>query len=194
MKTPTMKEIKKQIMNHIANADSEEAFELAIEHFPGLGKELSILKGNYVRLKKKHTAGALSFDQFNIGISEVSFNLIELMSQTDGDTSEEVKKTNPLKRLVTFQMDFLKGVISDFSRSKIILGATLIFIVIVGITSIIKIGDLMPSMLGKVMLSVILLAFFTLIISALGFLNVQIKQFKGSKSFLKFQEYSEPES
>lgn len=189
-----MKGIKKKIVDHIANADSDAAFELALEHFPNHAKELAVLKGNYVRLKKKNNAGALSMDKYNEGISEVSFNLIELMSQTDEVTSEEVKKTNPVKRLVSFQLDFLKGVINDFSRSKIILGTALVFILIIGITAILKVADVMPYTFGKIILSATLFAFFTLVIAALGFLNVQIKQFKGSKSFLKFQEYSEPES
>ena len=190
-----MKEIKKKIVDFIANAKSDEAFELAIEHFPGHTSQLAILKGNYLRIKKRYNAGALSMEKFNEGISEVSFNLIELMSESDdAPVVEDTKKSNPIVRLVSFQMDFLKGVISDFSRSKMILIATLAFVIIVGITTIILMSKLMPTLTGKVILSATLLAFFTLIISSLGFLNIQIKQFKGSKSFLKFQEYSEHES
>ena len=99
-----MKEHKKKIADSIAKGDTDEAFNLTQQHFPGLSSELAVLKGNYSRLKKRYNAGALGLEKYNEGISKVSFDLIEMLSQTD-EVVLEKKKSNPIKRLISFQMD-----------------------------------------------------------------------------------------
>ena len=189
-----MKDAIKEIMDNIKDDNTINALKIAQEKFPNKAKELQVLFGSYKRLKKQFEAGALSIEKYNEGIAGISLRLIDTLDELDTDPIGEVKKSNPIKRLISFQMEFLKDVISDFSRSKLILLATLAFVIIIGVTVFIQIQELMPTTLGKALLVITLIAFFTLIISSLGFLNVQIEQFKGTKSFLKFQEYSDQES
>ena len=94
-------------MKCISDAKSEEAFDLAMEHFPVLSKELVVLNGKYVRLKKKHNAGALSQERYNEGVAEISYGLIDLITGKEDDKLPDVKKVNPIRRLISYQVKFL---------------------------------------------------------------------------------------
>lgn len=181
---------KQEIANNISKGKTYEALELARNHFPKFANQVVVLQGKFSRLESRFHAGALNLEKYNEGVSTISFDLIEMLAQSDGGSIAQ-RLSMPIKRIINFQMDFLKGVISEFSRSKIILFASLAFVLIVGITTVVLIADVMPTTWGKAILSATLFAFFSLVVSSLGFINVQIKQFKGTKSFLKFQEYSD---
>jgi hypothetical protein len=183
---------KKEIADSVSKGNTFEALELANQYFPAYASQLVVLQGKFARLQRRSDAGALSLEKYNEGVSEISFDLIEMLSQSDDQTIASRQK-NPIRRIINFQMDFLKDVISEFSRSKMILFASLAFVLIVGITTIVLMSQVMPTTWGKTVLSATLFAFFSLVVSSLGFISVQIKQFKGSKSFLKFQEYSDHE-
>jgi hypothetical protein len=184
---------KREIANHISKGMTFEALELAREHFPKFASQVVTLQGKFSRLDSRFHAGALNLEKYNEGVSTISFDLIEMLAQTDGGSIAQ-RLSMPVRRIINFQMDFLKGVISEFSRSKIILFASLAFVLIVGVTTVVLMADVMPTPWGKAFLSITLFAFFSLVVSSLGFINVQIKQFRGTKSFLKFQEYSDQEA
>jgi hypothetical protein len=184
---------KQEIANNISKGKTFEALELARNHFPKFANQVVILQGKFSRLDSRFHAGALNLEKYNEGVAGISFDLINMMSGEDKQTKSGMSNL-PVLRLITFQTDFLKGVISEFLRSKIILFTSLVFIVVVGCSTVYMIGDVMPTFWGKVFLSVTLFAFLSLVVSSLGFINVQIKQFNSSKSFLKFQEYREQDS
>ncbi|WP_020570812.1 hypothetical protein [Neolewinella persica] len=184
---------KKEIADSVSEGNTIQAFELAIKYFPMYASQLVVLRGKFVRLEGRFHAGALGIEKYNQGVADISLDLIEMLSQTDIQSVAN-KSNHPIKRIINFQMDFLKDVISEFSRSKLILFASLAFVLIVGVTTIVLMSQVMPTPWGKTILSATLFAFLSLVVSSLGFINVQIKQFKGTKSFLKFQEYSDPES
>ena len=184
---------KQEIANNISKGNTFEALELARNHFPKFASQVVVLQGKFSRLDSRFHAGALSIEKYNEGVSTISFDLIEMLAQTDGGTIAN-RLSLPIKRIINFQMDFLKDVISEFSRSKIILFASLAFVLIVGLTTVILMAQVMPTTWGKAILSATLFAFLSLVVSSLGFISVQIKQFKGTKSFLKFQEYSDHEA
>lgn len=182
-----MKEAKRAIAGCIAEGATNTAFDLSNQHFPHLQNKLATLEGKYNRLKGKFTAGAMNIESYNTQVAEVTYSLLELLGTSD---DKEPKNVSRVQRLISFKTDFLSQVIGEFARSKWVLFGSLAFVVIVGIISAIFISDIMPTSWGKTVLIITLISFFTLVISSLGFLSTQIKQFQGTKSFLKFEEYS----
>lgn len=187
-----MKEAKKAIADCIAAGKTSEALELAKTSFPNLQNRILPLQGKFKKIEHRFMAGAMEQDKFDTQSTAITYSLLELMSQSDQISTETVEGESRMKRLITFNKEFLSNVIGEFSRSKFVLFGTLAFVVIVGIVSAIFIANIMPTTWGKTILSITLISFFTLVISSLGFLNSQIKQFQGTKSFLKFEEYSNP--
>lgn len=187
-----MKEKKKSIADCIAEGKTSEALELARTHFPNLENRVLPLLGKFKKLEHRFIAGAMNEDKFFTQSTAITYSLLELISESDKDDTEVSKDESRIKRLITFKKEFLSNVIGEFSRSKFVLFGILAFVIIVGIVSAIFISNIMPTTWGKTVLSITLISFFTLVISSLGFLNSQIKQFQGTKSFLKFEEYSNP--
>lgn len=187
-----MKEAKKAIADCIAVGKTSEALELAKTHFPNLQNRILPLQGKFKKIENRFIAGAMEQEKFDTQSAGITYSLLELMSQSDEKSTEPPQEQSRIKRLITFKKEFLSDVIGEFSRSKYVLFGTLGFVIIVGIVSAIFITNIMPTTLGKTVLSITLISFFTLVISSLGFLNSQIKQFQGTKSFLKFEEYSNP--
>ena len=187
-----MKEFKKAVADHIAAGETSEALELAKTHFPKLQNRILPLQGKFKKIEHRFVSGAMDEDKFFTQSTSITYSLLELMSQSDQESTGIPQGESRIKRLITFNKEFLSNVIGEFSRSKLVLFATLGFVIIVGIVSAIFIANIMPTTWGKTVLSITLISFFTLVISSLGFLSSQIKQFQGTKSFLKFEEYSNP--
>lgn len=187
-----MKEAFQTVMDHIGAGETDEALELARESFPHLANRIIPLQGKYQKIYDRYSAGATESDKYHTQSTAVTYSLIELLSQSEEGSSGTYTSQSKVSRLISFKKEFLTSVISEFDRSKFVLFGTLAFVIIVGIVSAIFITNIMPTTWGKTVLGITLISFFTLVISSLGFLNSQIKQFQGTKSFLKFEEYSNP--
>ncbi len=181
-----MKNVHKAITDQIEEGNTASALELAKQHFPQLQNKLSVLIGKFNKIDGLYSSGAMKHDDYHVQIAAVTFNLLDLLER---DPQQKERKSR-IHRLIDFKTDFLNTVIGEFSRSKFVLFGTLAFVLIVGVVSAVFISSIMPTSWGKIVLLITLISFFTLVISSLGFLNAQIKQFRGTKSFLKYEEYS----
>jgi hypothetical protein len=187
-----MTEAKKIIAGHIAKGNTDEALRSALEYFPQYADQLAVIQGSYARIQKKNMAGAMASDAYNVEVAQVTFRLLELLNAQPTNPSAAPKK-NRLSRIINFQLNFFKEVIYEFARSRYVLFGSLFFILVVGVTTAIFISQIMPTQWGRLVLVSTLVAFFTLVMLSIGFINAQIKQFNGTQSFLSFQEMSSGE-
>jgi len=184
-----MSSIKREIAELIGDLKTNEAFDLAKTHFPEHLNQLAPLEGNFKRINKMQQVGAMDMNSYNTESAKVAYNLLNIISAKDGDYAGQ----NRMQKLIAFKKDFLKRVIGEFARSKFVLFGSLAFVVVVGLICIFNIGFIMPTNWGRIVFSITLVSFFTLVISALGFMNLQIKQFENTKTFLKLEEYTAEE-
>ncbi len=170
----------------IAQGNTGEALKQALLDFPEMRNEISTLSGKYKWAKKKELVGTMDDSKLKVLIAEININLLELLDFDDNEFIDD--SDSPIITFFNSQLDFFRETIKDFQKTKSVLFFILLFIVIIGIASIIFLNHIMPPGWGQIILLITIFSFMTLVISALGFIITHIKIFQNKKSNIRLHK------
>ena len=183
--------IQQDINNLITFGKIKEAIQVMSTHFPDFNNESILLLSSINDLEKKKMTNLITEEIFGVEKAKISMSIIQMINPED--TFEELNsgQSNKSKifKVISQQIDFYKNTIKGFTHSRKILWMILVFISVIGITSIIFLQDLFPERFGQILMTFTVISFLSLIIGSLGFIGSQIQLFNNQKSFIKVQDH-----